>query len=660
MRIIFAFIGIALFSIQSCTDSNVNQKLSYGSFLNKDGIEFKIHAPSSNKVELIIFDNPEDEIGAAYKMSPDGNGDWTVFINGLGVGTIYGYRLSGPFNEDSVIIADPYSKAAITQNTWRHVAKTLVVDESFDWQGDTWKNFDPLDLIIYEAHLRDMTNHPSSGALSPGTYKGFIENDQNGGIAHLKRMGVNAIQFLPIWDYANVEIPYKERAGGMFNDWNPYERNHWGYMPTFFMAPESYYASDGNRKIGSWNGKDGRAVKEFKELVRELHKNDIAVILDVVINHVSNYDWHPLKFIDRDLYFRLDERGNYVSQCCGNLLDMDNKHVQQYVIESLKYWMLEYHIDGFRFDQAHLLSLETAELISSELRSLNPGVIIYGEAWDNRSKEFSEIEWGSFNAHFRDVIRGDLHDFEKKGFLFGSYRPNEDKNDLMSIIAGTSRISGGVYKRSHHAINFLEVHDDYCFSDFLRLSSGENKKDDLITNKLSHISLSPKLKSMNKLAAFILFTSQGIPLFHQGQEWGHSKIIAETKAPDLNVHRMDPNSYNKDNETNWVNWNELSQNQDLVDFYKALIQIRKEYPQLRKTRPQDIAFYNFKNEFSLGYGFNDTMIAYINGDNEEELEVILPDGIWSLLIGTSDQTTSELNNGKFILGPKDGVLLVRE
>ena len=660
MRIICAFIGIALFSIQSCADNYLNQKLSYGSFLKKGGIEFKIHAPSSNQVQLIIFDNPEDKSGAAYEMSPDGNGDWTVFVNGLGVGTIYGYRLSGPANEDSVIIADPYSKAAITQNTWRHVAKTLVVDESFDWQGDTWENFDPLDLIIYEAHIRDMTIHPSSEANYPGTYKGFIENDQNGGIVHLKRMGVNAIQFLPIWDYANIEIPYKERADGMFNDWNPYERNHWGYMPTFFMAPESYYASDGNRNIGSWNGKDGRAVKEFKELVRELHKNDIAVILDVVINHVSNYDWHPLKFIDRDLYFQLDEKGNYVSQCCGNLLDLDNKHVQQYIIESLKYWMLEYHIDGFRFDQAHLLSLETAELISNELRSINPAVIIYGEAWDNRSEEFSEIEWGSFNAHFRDVIRGDLHNFEQKGFLFGSYRPKEDKSDLKSIIAGTSKISGGVYKRPHHAINFLEVHDDYCFSDFLRLSSGENKKDDLITDKLSHISLSPKLKSMNKLAAFILFTSQGIPLFHQGQEWGHSKIIAETRVPDLNVHKMDPNSYNKDNETNWVNWNELSQNQDLVDFYKALIQIRKEYPQLRKIRPQDISFYNFKNEFSLGYSFNETMIAYINGDNEEELDITLLDGKWNLLISTSDQTNNELSNGKITLGPKSGVLLIRE
>lgn len=661
MKIIYAFIGIALFFIQSCTtNSYTSQILSYGAFLSEDGIEFRIHAPSSNQVQLIIFNNPEDENGITYEMSSNRNGDWTIFINGLGVGTIYGYRLNGPLNDNSIIIADPYSKAAITQNSWRHVAKTLVIDESFDWQGDTWKNFDMRDLIIYEAHLRDMTRHPSSGTSYPGTYKGFIENDQNGGIAHLKRMGVNAIQLLPLWDYANVEIPYKKQVDGMFNDWNPYERNHWGYMPTFFMAPESYYASDGSRKVGDWNGASGKAVKELKEMIRELHKNDIAVILDVVINHVSNYDWHPLKFIDRDLYFHLDERGNYISQCCGNLLDTGNKHVRQYIIESLKYWMLEYHIDGFRFDQAHILSIETAELISNELKSINPEVIIYGEAWDNRSNEFSEIGWGSFNAHFRDVIRGDLHDYDKKGFLFGSYRPNENKKDLKLIIGGTPKISGGVYEMPHHAINFLEVHDDYCFSDFLRLSSGESKKIDLIKDKLSYISLSSRLKKMNKLAAFILFTSQGVPLFHQGQEWGHSKVIAETKSPDANVFRMDPNSYNKDNETNWVNWNELNQNQDLVDFYKALIQIRKKYPQLRKTLFKDISFYDFKNEFSLGYGFDDALIAYVNGDDKESLEITLPNGVWKLLISTSDQSTSELDDGKFILEPKSGVLLIKE
>jgi|TARA_B100001250_G_scaffold103574_1_gene87306 pullulanase/glycogen debranching enzyme len=662
MKIIYAFIGIALFSIQSCTDPYANQKLSYGSFLKQGGIEFKIHAPSSDQVQLIIFDNPEDENGVAYEMASDGSGDWTIFINNLGVGTIYGYRLSGPVNEDSVIIADPYSKAAITQNTWRHVAKTLVIDESFDWQGDTWKNFDQKDLIIYEAHLRDMTRHPSSGVSSPGTYNGFIEENQNGGISHLKRLGINAVQFLPLWDYANVEIPYKKRVDEMFNDWNPYERNHWGYMPTFFMAPESYYASDGTRKIGEWNGGSGKAVQELKEMVRELHRNDIAVILDVVINHVSNYDWHPLKFIDRDLYFQLDENGDYISQCCGNLLDTENEHVRQYLIESLKYWMLEYHIDGFRFDQAHILSLETAELISDELRSINPAVIIYGEAWDNRSGEFSEIEWGSFNAHFRDVIRGDLHDYDKKGFLFGSYRPNENKKDLKSIIGGTTKIGGGVYKKSHHAINFLEVHDDYCFSDFLRLSSGENKKNDIITNKLDHLFLSSKLTNMNKLAALILFTSQGIPLIHQGQEWGHSKIIAQTNVPDFNVNTMDPNPYNKDNETNWVNWDELKQNQDLVDFYGTLIELRKQYTHFRRTDFEDIIFYDLNNTVGLGYGFNGEIVIFINGDNKNSIEASLPNGSWNLLINTASPVNKNYNKFKetITIEPISGVLLTRE
>ena len=172
------------------------------------------------------------------------------------------------------------------------------------------------------------------------------------------------MQFLPLWDFANVEIPYQEEAAGMVNTWNPYERNHWGYMPTFYMAPESYYASDGSAVPGEWNGRDGRAVRELKEVVRELHRNNIAVIMDVVVNHVSNYDWHPLKYIDRELYFKLDSEGNFLSQCCGNLLDTNNEHVRTYIIESLKYWMVEYHVDGFRFDQAHLLSAKTAKQLS--------------------------------------------------------------------------------------------------------------------------------------------------------------------------------------------------------------------------------------------------------------------------------------------------------
>ena len=372
MKLYLFVISTVLLLFASCSNNAKSNILSYGSFVKKDGIQFKLYAPSSSKVELIIFKKFDDIKGSAYDMIKDEFGNWELFLKDLGAGTIYGYRLEGPLNNDSLIIADPYSKAAITQNTWRHVAKTLVVNESFNWEGDTWQNRNPMDLIIYEAHLRDMTRHPSSGTESPGTYKGFIEPFQKGGIQHLKKIGVNAVQFLPLWDYANVEIPYKKEVDGMFNDWNPHERNHWGYMPTFFMAPETYYASDGSRSPGKWNGKDGRAVNELKTLVKELHKNNISVILDVVINHVSNYDWHPLKYIDKEVYFQLDKDGNYISQCCGNLLDTKNKHVQNYIIESLKYWMVEYHIDGFRFDQAHLLSLETAKLISDGLRFCQP------------------------------------------------------------------------------------------------------------------------------------------------------------------------------------------------------------------------------------------------------------------------------------------------
>ena len=662
MKLYFFIISTVLLLFASCSNNAKSDLLSYGSFVKKDGIQFRLYAPSSSKVELIIFKKFDDINGSAYDMTKDKFGNWELFLKDLGAGTMYGYRLEGPLNNDSLIIADPYSKAAITQNTWRHVAKTLVVNESFNWEGDTWQNRNPTDLIIYEAHLRDMTRHPSSGAESPGTYKGFIEPFQKGGLQYLKNLGVNAVQFLPLWDYANVEIPYKKEVDGMFNDWNPYGRNHWGYMPTFFMAPETYYASDGSRVPGEWNGKDGRAVNELKTLVKELHKNNISVILDVVINHVSNYDLHPLKYIDKEVYFQLDKDGNYMSQCCGNLLDTKNKYVQNYIIESLKYWMVDYHIDGFRFDQAHLLSLETAKFISNELRSVNPDVIIYGEAWDNKSGEFSQIDWGSFNAHFRDVLRGDLHNYDKKGFLFSSYRPNESKEDLKLIISGTSIDKGGFYKTPSHSINFLEVHDDYCFSDFLRLSSGENNKNDIILDKLNHISLSSNLMKMNMLGAFILFTSKGIPLMHQGQEWGHSQIIAKTEVFDVNTNKMDPNSYNKDNETNWVNWDELNQNEDLVTFYKMLIKIRKENLFLNKINEEEIKFFDIKNRFCLGYKIGDEMIAFINGDNKNSIDLPLPKGVWNVLISTNDSMNNNFKEfeGQITLNPTSGILLFQK
>jgi pullulanase/glycogen debranching enzyme len=630
--------------------------LSYGAFLRPGGIEFKIYAPNSDKVKLVIFEKVDDESGYEYPMEKLVNGDWRYFLKNAPLGTMYGYRLTGPWNDENVIVADPYSKATVTQNNWRHVAKSLVIDASFDWEGDTWTNIHPRDLIIYESHVRDMTVHKSSNATAKGSYLGFIEKDQNGGIEHLKSLGVNAVQFLPLWDFANFEIPYRQDADGMYNDWNPYERNHWGYMPTFFMAPESYYATDGTNKPNAWNGKDGRAVTEMKDMVKSLHQEGMAVILDVVVNHISNYDWHPLKYIDKTVYFKLDKQGDFLSQCCGNLLASDHQPVRDYIIESLKYWMTDYHIDGFRFDQAHLLSAETATFIIDELKKINPNVIIYGEAWNEREKEFSELGWGSFNAKFRDVLRGDLHNYDEKGFLFGNFRDSETLENLQALILGTPNI----YQSPAHAVNFLEIHDDYCLNDYLRLSSSRNSKDDIIDDPMKHIELDDDLLRKNKLGALILLTSQGIPIIHQGQDWAHSQIIAETDAYDPNVGKMDRNPYNKDNETNWVNWLEKEQNKKLADYYSGLIDLRRTHTEFRHATKKDFKFQGLADH-ALGYVIRNRIAVYINGENSTAVETDLPEGKWQLIVDNEEVNLNGIRqvSGKISIPPTSGMVLQR-
>ena len=642
--------------ISSCMQPVTKLGLSYGAFLRPGGIEFKIYAPSSDIVKLVIFEKVDDESGYEYPMEKLENGDWTYFLKNAPLGTMYGYRLTGPWNDENVIVADPYSKATVTQNNWRHVAKSLVIDASFDWEGDTWTNIHPRDLIIYEAHVRDMTVHKSSNATAKGSYLGFIEKDQNGGIEHLKSLGVNAVQFLPLWDFANFEIPYRQDADGMYNDWNPYERNHWGYMPTFFMAPESYYATDGTNEPLAWNGTDGRAISEMKSMVKSLHQEGMAVILDVVVNHISNYDWHPLKYIDKTVYFKLDEQGAFLSQCCGNLLASDHQPVRDYIIESLKYWMTDYHIDGFRFDQAHLLSAETATFIIDELKKINPNVIIYGEAWNEREKEFSELGWGSFNAKFRDVLRGDLHNYDEKGFLFGNFRDSETLENLQALILGTPNI----YQSPAHAVNFLEIHDDYCLNDYLRLSSSRNSKDDIIDDPMKHIELDDDLLRKNKLGALILLTSQGIPIIHQGQDWAHSQIIAETDAYDPNVGKMDRNPYNKDNETNWVNWLEKEQNKKLADYYSGLIDLRRTHTEFRHATKKDFKFQGLADH-ALGYVIRNRIAVYINGENSTAVETDLPEGKWQLIVNNEEVNLNGIRqvSGKISIPPTSGMVLQR-
>ena len=640
-----------------------NNILSYGAFVKSDGVEFKLYAPKSDKVLLVIFDNVEDIHGKEFPMMKDANGDWSLKLGTAGYGTLYGYRLEGPFNDPSVIIADPYSKAAVTQNSYRHIAKSLVIDTNYDWGNDEWKKIDPRDLIIYEMHLRDMTVHPTSGSSSPGTYKGFIDKNQHGGINHIKDMGVNAVQILPLQDFANVEIPYKDSTVFQYNDWNPYARNHWGYMTTFFFAPESYYDSDGTMKPNAWNGRDGKAVNEMKDMVKALHNEGIAVIMDVVYNHVSNYDYHPLKYIDKETYFRLDEKGDYITQSgCGNDCKTEHPAMRKLIIESVKYWMKEYHIDGFRFDLGYLIDEETRKQILVELRKINPNVIILAEPWGAGYDPdgFSDMGWASFNDKIRNGVKGQ-NPFNGNGFIFGKWFGENNQKSLQRFAMGSLREFDGQYLDVAHNVNYLESHDDHTFGDFVRIGNSDIKEHDIISNREENAKLTKDQLELNKLGALFLFTSQGITFMHEGQEWARSKVIANTEVPDAHIGQIDHNSYNKDDETNWLNWDEKDINSDLVNYYKGLIQLRKKYPEFRHSKPDDFKFSEVGKQVALAYSLQNKFIVALNGDSENQLELDLPDGDWKILIDGEkvDFESDNIISDKLIVKPTSGFVLIK-
>jgi pullulanase/glycogen debranching enzyme len=664
MQLIVLIIGV--FVIMSGCQRQGEYSLSYGVKVSENGSYFRILAPRASQVYLVIFDNHEDDTGKEFAMERDPSGSWSTFHHDAGYGTLYGYRLEGPkdVNDPSIIIADPYSLAAVTQNTHRHIAKSLIVDTSYDWEGDTFSNINPHDLMISEVHLRDMTAHASSESGSPGTYAGFTELDQRGGIAHIKDMGYNAVQILPLHDFANVEVPFHDSSAHVYNTWNPYARNHWGYMTTFFFAPESYYTTNGTNIYGAWNGTDGRAVNELKDLVKILHKNGIAVILDVVYNHVSNYDYHPLKYIDKELYFRLDEKGEYIAQSgCGNDCRTESEAMRNLILESVLYWIREYHIDGFRFDLGNLIDPITRHKILDEVRKINPKAIILAEPWGGGydPSGFSQMDWASFNDQIRNGVKGQ-NPFDGLGFIFGKWQGDNSPASLKRYVMGSPVEYGGQYQNTAHSVNYLESHDDHTFGDFVRLGSELVNKDDVVTDRKENAIIRGRQLAMQKLGAMFLFTSQGITFIHQGQEWGRSKIIAQTDVPDPAIGTIDHNSYEKDNETNWLNWDEKSLNKDLVDYYRGLINLRKSIPEFRRSSPEDFQFFDFGNSTAVGYILKDKYIVLMNGEQQDHLNLELPDGDWFVLADAHsiDLSGKHTLYGSVGVNPVSGLILKRQ
>jgi len=625
---------------------------------------FRLYAPTVKNVDIVLFENHDDSNGEHIAMTPKANGVWELVLDESLTTPYYAYQSSS--NSDK-FIADPYSKAVVRQNNFRYPSKSVIIPgETFNWEGDTFTQAALGDLIILEAHVRDMTAHKSSGSTQPGTYTGFIEEDQKGGLTHLKDMGYNAVEFLPIQEFGNIEIDFKNPDLGIWNDWNPYENNHWGYMTSFFFAPEIYYGSDGVKDRDVWTGQDGRAVNELKEMVKELHQNGISVIMDVVYNHVSQYDENSFKLLDKSYYFRLNESGDYLSHSgCGNDFKTENPMSRKMIVESLVYWMEEYHIDGFRFDLATMIDIETVDAISAATRAVNPAVLLIGEPWGGggyNPAELADHEWASWNDHFRNSIKGRHPRTNDLGFIFGKLWDGNGTEHYKKLMRGYLQNEGGHYIEPTQSVNYLESHDDNTLGDFVRLALGNVGHTEKVTrDQVSQLS-AEELK-IHKFAALNLLVSQGPVMIAQGQSWARSKVIANSIGSDPRAGQLDHNSYEKDDETNWLNWDEKALNQELVGYYRGLIAIRTEYSEIRTVKTEFRTFIDGEDDLSFGISMagDRQVLVFLNANKTIAAHFNLPEGDWTILADAEAVTVEgrgTLKNSAEV-APQSGLILVQ-
>ena len=646
----------------------------------KDGTTtFKVFSPKAGSIEVICFRDFQGIESHTLQLQKDESGIWFGHINEDLTDYWYAYRVTPPTPETEYfiptqhLIADPWGTHVTSVNHYLGFPKTKIIGKpEFEWEDQEFETPDDIrDLVIYETHIKDMVAHPSAKTYVQGIYNDFREAEV-GGIKHLKRLGVNAVEFLPLQKFAYFEPPFDiPTSEGVRNTWNHYSRNYWGYMTSFFLAPETIYASDGNLTENAVIGSSTHAETELKKLVNELHKEDIAVIMDVVYNHASNYDLNPLKYLAKDHYFRLNELGGFKNDSwTGNDIKTSSDYSRKLIVDSILHWMKEYHIDGFRFDLAGIIDWETVDLIKKEAEKINPNVILIAEPWGGEYKPagFSNHGWASWNDRLRNGFKG-YDPLQEKGLIFGGWSGGTSRFGLENYIRGTLKgRDHGLFNTSEHTVNYIESHDGYTFGDYIRIALNPKNAEKHFKNKAYITKLSRKEQAHAKLGALALFVSQGAAMIHAGQEWARSKVIANYNSKDPNTGKLDRDSYNKDNETNWLNFTEIEINKSLFEYYKGLVDVRLKSPALRKAKPEEIEFKVYHDPvhitFSICAELEDEPYEYfisLNGNPQQKHDIVLPDGYWEVIIDheKASFTTQRSIQSVYTLPPTSGIVLRR-
>jgi pullulanase len=574
-----------------------------GATYSREATEFAVFAPSATEVRVVVSSAPQGSADLVeHALVARGKGISSVRVPGDWMGHFYAFKLAGEGLDPNREVIDPY--AVCTQG--RH-PRSLIVDlPATDPPGFREHAFTGVessaDAVVYELHVRDLTIAPNSGVAQKGKYLGLTESSTHlvsdpsvcTGLAHIKELGVTHVQIMPVQDF-----DYDETEGDSYN---------WGYMPLHFNSPEGWYASEA---MGP------SRITELKSAIQTFHENGMGVILDVVYNHTA--PGASFEQLVPGYYFRLTAAGNFSNGSgCGNEFASEAPMARKFLLDSLRYWVREYKVDGFRFDLMGLIDFESMQQIRRELIKINPRILLYGEPWvaggtplkqktDKLAICGSGI--GAFNDHFRDAIKGE-RDGGEMGFV-------QDGSNVDGVVKG---LMGAVHDWSRDptdSVNYFEAHDNLTCWDKL-LQSVPNTSDEV------------RCKMM-RLATLILLTSQGLVFLHSGQE------MCRTKGGNHN-------SYNAPDWVNQIDWSCKVAFANVWEYTRGLIALRKAHPLFRlRTRADvekrvhfakppryDCIVYQIDSRELAGESARKVWVL-LNG-SAEETEFALADGGWSMLV----------------------------
>lgn len=618
-----------------------------GANYTKEKTTFKVWAPTAEKVYLKRYTTGSDnEQGARVisnlKMLKGDNGIWYYTVFGDIKNTYYTYIVTTDGKAQET--CDIYAKA-VGVNGNRAMVVDLASTDPEGWDKDKHITYDSAtDAVVWEVHVRDFSISPDSGVTdaNKGKYLAFTETgttlDGEGiistGIDYLKELGVTHVQLLPVFDYATID----ETQDGGFN---------WGYDPKNYNVPEGSYSSDpydGNVRIN-----------EFKQMVKALHDAGIGVVMDVVYNHTYTAKDSSFQKTVPNYYYRMNKDGTFSDASgCGNETASEHEMFRKYMIDSILYWIQEYHIDGFRFDLMGIHDVTTMNKIREAVDKLEDGkkIILYGEPWTGGTLGTSQAtavqgninkldnRIGAFNDKIRDAVKGDVFIAENSGFVQNGTNDSEIIDCIQANNLTTT--SGGWSNQPSQCVSYVSAHDNYTLYDKLVLSARTDQ----------NFTRDDELVDMNKLAGAIYITSQGLTFMQSGEEFARTK-------------QGDENSYKSSTSINMLDWSNVQKYRDLVSYYSGLIEIKKAFSPFRDstTAASERMVFSEDNVNGLvAYTLTNTekklktewsQVALIFNSSTEEKEVTLKGGRlpeeWTII---ADKTSAGVKSLGTVKGNK--------